>query len=127
MPRPAFPAGVRILIVDDEFMIAADIQWMLSDAGAEVAVTTSLSAALDVVRNEHVSAALLDVRLGNDTSEPVADLLAAKGIPFLFFSGVSLPCRMRAKFPDARTLVKPVAFCELLSATADLVASREPV
>lgn len=113
--------GCKILIVDDEFLIAADIEYLFSDAGAEVAVTTTLPGALAAAAAQGLNAALLDLRLGNESSEPVADLLIERGIPFLFFSGQSLPEAMRQKFPRVRCLLKPVGFRDLLGAAAGLL------
>ncbi|HZP64799.1 MAG TPA: hypothetical protein VFB32_00695 [Rudaea sp.] len=116
--------GARILIVDDEFVIAADLEFLFGDAGASVAVRTTLSAALEAARSDEFTAALLDIRLGTESSEPVADVLASRGIPFLFFSGQSVPDGMRAKFPNVRSLLKPARFGDLLSATAELLNER---
>jgi CheY-like chemotaxis protein len=100
--------GLRILIADDEFLIAVTIEETLRDAGAETITAGTLREALKSATEAPLSAALLDVRLGRDTTETVADALAARAIPFIFYSGQSLPDHMRAKHPDVRVLVKPI-------------------
>jgi two-component sensor histidine kinase len=109
--------GLRILVADDEFLIAVTIEDTLRDAGAEILSAATLSAALKTANEEPLSAALLDVRLGRQTSEAVADALAAREVPFVFYSGQSLPDRMREKHPNARVLSKPTrqeAFVEAM-------------
>ena len=77
-----------ILVVEDSVLIAEAVQFMLMEAGvAAVHVASSARAALDSLVDHHFHAAVLDVDLGGRTSAPVADALAAKGIPFLFYTG----------------------------------------
>ena len=99
--------GMRILVADDEFLIAVLIEEILRDAGAEIITAATLSAALKTANDEPLSAALLDVRLGRQTTEEVADVLAKRAVPFVFYSGQALPSRMREKHPNARLLNKP--------------------
>jgi CheY-like chemotaxis protein len=99
---------MRILVVDDEFLIAVVIEETLREAGAEILSAATLPAALSSASHEHLSLALLDIRLGRHTTELVADVLATRGIPFLFYSGQELPDSIRRKHPDAEVLVKPV-------------------
>lgn len=113
--------GMRILIADDEILIALDLEDILATAGAEVVSAATVSAAVDTARHEALNGALLDVRIGRQTSEPVAAALAERGIPFVFYSGHTLPDEMRAKFPDARVLIKPVARPVFVSAMLALV------
>jgi CheY-like chemotaxis protein len=109
--------GLRILIADDEFLIATILEETFGEAGAETVSAGTLPAALVQAQQETLSAAVLDVRLGRQTTEAVADLLTSRKVPFVFYSGYSLPDGMRARFPDAAVLIKPVrpdAFIEAL-------------
>lgn len=109
--------GMRVLVVDDEFLIAIAIEETLKDAGADIVSAATLPAALKIATEEQLSAALLDVRLGRQTSEEVADMLASRAIPFVFYSGQPLPDSMRAKHPGAQVLIKPIrhdAFIEAI-------------
>ena len=109
--------GMRILIADDEFLIAVVIEETLREAGAEIVIAATLEAALKEASDEPLSAALLDVRLGRQTTEAVADVLAARAVPFIFYSGQALPDAVRRKHPDAKILTKPVkqsAFVEAM-------------
>ena len=101
--------GKKILVVEDEFLIAVVLEEALRDAGTEtVRVATVRAAMRDASGEAPLSAALLDVRLGRHTTEEVADALASRGIPFLFYSGQGLPDCMRDKHPKAELLMKPV-------------------
>jgi DNA-binding NtrC family response regulator len=113
-----------ILIVDDEFLIALNLEMLFFDKGARVSVATTLSSALDIALSDSFCAALLDFRLGHQTSEQVATVLSRRGIPFLFFSGHSIPASLRTRFPHAPTLSKPSGIQQLLGAAEELVRSR---
>jgi len=99
--------GMRILVADDEFLIAVLIEETLRDAGAEISTAATLPLALKSANDEPLAAAVLDVRLGRQTSETVADVLAARGVPFVFYTGQALPDHVRQKYPYARVLNKP--------------------
>lgn len=99
--------GMRVLVVDDEFLIVASIENALSEAGAEVLSAATLRDAIDCASNESFSAALLDVRLGRQTTEAVADVLATRAVPFAFHTGQSLPQHIRERHPSAQVLMKP--------------------
>ena len=71
-----------------------------------------------------MTVALLDIRLGKQTSESVAHVLARRGIPFLFFSGQPVPESMRAQFAHTPALAKPLAIQSLLQAMDEVVNAR---
>jgi DNA-binding LytR/AlgR family response regulator len=82
--------GRRLLIAEDEYMIAYDIAEFFKDAGAEViGPVGSVKDALALIANEgaRLDGALLDVNLRNDKVYPVADALSAAGVPFVFATG----------------------------------------
>ena len=81
--------GRRILIVEDESLILLTIQDVVEELGCEVTGTAMRAeAAIAIVQDRQVDAALLDVNLGEGrTSYPVAAALAARGIPFAFITG----------------------------------------
>lgn len=82
----------RILIVEDEPFITLALEAMLPDLGFEVAGSaTKVSAALELIARERIDCAILDVNLGLQRIDPVADALAARGCPFIFTTGYSLP------------------------------------
>jgi len=82
--------GRRILVVEDEYLVALTLVELLEDAGAEVVGPYSnVAEAVAVVTGgtEHIDAGILDVNLDGETSFPVADALAQKHIFFLFATG----------------------------------------
>ena len=84
------PDGVaaHILVVEDDTLIALDIEQMLTDLGAvRVTVAHDLSMALRSLEAGWPDMAILDLHLGAHDSLPLARLLAAAGKPFLFLTG----------------------------------------
>lgn len=82
--------GCRILVVEDEMMIVILIEDTLLDIGAEVVGPASgVKPALRLANDAPIDAAILDVNIRGGNSYPVADVLAQRGIPFLFCTGYS--------------------------------------
>ena len=78
----------RILVVEDDALIAMLIEETLIDEGCVViGPAATLAAALALARDEEIDAAVLDVDLAGSRTDAVADLLASRGIPFLFATG----------------------------------------
>lgn len=89
----------RILIVEDEPFIALTLEDMLDELGFALAGTVAhVSDALSFIDRESVDCALLDVNLGTEKIDPVADLLAARGCPFIFTTGYG-----RSGIPNAHS------------------------
>jgi DNA-binding response OmpR family regulator len=105
-----------VLIVEDEVLIAMDLQAQLEDSGWSVIGPVGQSAhALTLLDSAQPHFAVLDINLGHDTSFAVADRLAEAGVPFLFLSGASndiLPDR----FHTRTLLQKPIRFEQLAAA-----------
>ncbi len=81
------PAPV-ILVVEDEFLIAMELDLVLRSAGYHVlGPATSVGFALELLRQERPQAAVLDVNLGGERVTPVAEVLRAMRIPFVLASG----------------------------------------
>jgi CheY-like chemotaxis protein len=114
--RPADLRGLRILVVEDEFLVSLDLEAMLRELGGEVVGPLgSLDRAVAVAREAALDVALLDVNVGGQTVTPVADALAARAVPFVFCTGydaASLPARHAA----VPILMKPCQAHELKSA-----------
>jgi DNA-binding NtrC family response regulator len=119
--NPAILKDARLLIADDEFMIAADLEFVFRNAGANVHMASTLDEALQAANAGELDGALLDVRLGTASSLGVAEALAQRKIPFLFFSGQILPPEISKRFPQAPALVKPVDYGKLLDVTAQML------
>jgi len=80
----------RILVVEDAFLIGMDLKMSLEQMGFEVLGPVPTAArALDILERDGCDGAILDVSLGRETSESVADYLALHDIPFFFLTGYS--------------------------------------
>lgn len=97
----------RILIVEDEPLIALMLADMLADLGYQVAASvTQVGEALSVLDDITIDIALLDVNIGAQKIDPVADRLAARGTPFIFTTGYG-NAGVPANYADRAILQKP--------------------
>jgi PAS domain S-box-containing protein len=110
VPAPAPVAaldGVRLLVVEDEPLVALEIEAELTDAGAVVVGPAgSLEAAMRLIEGEPIDAALLDANLAGKPVDALAAALAARGVPFAFASGYG-PSGLPEGFRDRPLLGKP--------------------
>lgn len=88
-PKPVSRlAGLRVLVVEDEYMVADHIGMMLEDLGCEVAgIVSTVDEALERVRGEPLDGVLLDGNLNGVSSAAVAIELHARSIPFVVATG----------------------------------------
>jgi DNA-binding response OmpR family regulator len=115
----------RVLIVEDEALVAMLIEDGLSDAGAEIVGSVgTVSEALQIIeRVTHsggLDAAVLDLNLAGESVTPVADQLAALGVPFLFATGYDAG-HDTGGHPAATVLHKPFNAERLVTAVRTLV------
>jgi two-component SAPR family response regulator len=114
----------RVVVVEDEAVIALELDFALSSAGGQViGPFSSVSSALDAIRQEAPDAAVLDVTLGGETAYPVADALRAAGVPFVWVTSYSedaLPERHRS----APLVCKPFGSESLIGAVASVLPSK---
>jgi CheY-like chemotaxis protein len=112
---------LRVLVVEDEVLVAMLIEDMLADLGCIVVGSVStLNAALDSMSAPAFDAAILDVNLNGAESYPVAHALAQKRVPFLFSTGYGeggIPLTLR----DVPVLAKPFERTALERALASLL------
>lgn len=81
-------AGRRVLVVEDEAMIALLIQDLLADLGTVVVGPAArIEEALALARTAEIDLAALDLNLGGEPVYPVAEALAERAIPFVFMTG----------------------------------------
>ena len=118
-------AGRRILIVEDEALVALDLEMTLRAAGAAtVGPCLRLPRALTAAETEEVDAVLLDIRLGRQESYPVADALHARGVAIVFHSGHADIGHLRARYPGAGTCPKPCTPATVVRTLAQAIADR---
>ena len=77
--------GMRVLVVEDEMLLALDLEDGLREVGCDVVGPAGcVGQAMHLARQERVDAAILDVNVAGETVFPVADILAERQVPFLF-------------------------------------------
>jgi len=115
-------AGKRILLVEDEALIAILLEDMVAALGATVVgVEAQLDAAIARAETEDLDGAILDVNLGGQRSYGVADALRLRGIPYVFATGYG-EFGVDQSHRDAPVLVKPYSDADVAQALETLFA-----
>lgn len=108
--------GTRVLLVEDEAIIAMTAEDMLEELGcSSVATAATLQQALDAVEQGGFDLALLDINLNGLESLPVAERLRAAGCPFVFTTGYG-SAGSGAEFGEVPLVTKPYQIGDLASA-----------
>lgn len=116
--------GLRVLVVEDSFLIAWSLRRMLGDLGCHVVGPASnVRAALDLLDIEECDAAILDVNLAGENSLPIAAALDQRGHPFVFLTGYSSPAIAELKFNNHPRLRKPLTESALRRAVMEQLAT----
>jgi DNA-binding NtrC family response regulator len=122
--RHSAAAGVfsdrRILVVEDDFLIAVDLEDMLSRLGFMVISTRDAASSLEHIRMHRFDAAVLDSRLGGVPTSGLADALAAAAVPFAIMSGLETTARHRG----VPLLRKPFSFEQLAYCMTEVLGAR---
>jgi PAS domain S-box-containing protein len=106
--RAPAPRGRRVLLVEDEALVAMMIQDFLTESGHSVIGPISrASEALQAAKEGDFDTAILDINLGDGMVYPVADILSARGVPFIFVTGYEADT-VDDRFSDVPVLQKPI-------------------
>lgn len=117
-------AGLRVLVVEDEMMVAMLIEDMLAELGCQVVGPASrLDEAMALVEEADLDCAVLDVNLGGQPIFPLADLLRKKGAPFAFATGYG-DAGLRDVDKGSPVLQKPFRESDLARVLGELSAAR---
>jgi len=109
----------RILIVEDEALIAIDLEYAFEDAGATcVGIASDNNTAISLLETVQVDAVLLDYGLADGEAAPTARTACERGIPVVFHSGHASPEDLSRRFPEARILSKPSTVDRIVAALA---------
>lgn len=109
---------LRVLVVEDEMMIAMMLEDMLGDLGHQVAgVAMRLPHALEIAKTAEVDVAILDINLDGRRSFPVADVLRQRGVRLIFASGYGSP-GLEAPYLDEIVVRKPFEASDIQRALA---------
>lgn len=115
--------GQRVLVVEDEYIIAVDVDEVLEAAHAEiVGPAANLPAAIKLASEQHIDVAVLDIRLRDADIYPLVDMLQGAGVPVVFVTGydrATVPLR----YQNLPLLAKPFDPELLISTIADQSAA----
>ena len=117
MASTVHAAGRRVLVVEDEYLLAKRIAGEFAKLGIEtIGPANTVERALDLVEHGgHLDGAVLDIRLRDDMVFPVAEALRARGVPFVFATGydqLAIPNR----YSDVAHQHKPLDAAQVLRA-----------
>lgn len=114
---------MRILLLEDEFLIAIDVEETCRDSGAkDVLIARSLAEAEEAAALHKFDAAIVDIMLGGDSTLDFASTLQTRDLPFVFASGYSDLSEIDSRFPGVRVMAKPYAARDLVEALSAAIA-----
>jgi len=123
--------GERLLILEDEPLIAMDLQATFEREGARVVLARTMRQALRYADAAALSAGVLDFRVGSNHADPVCEALTRRDVPFIFFTGLSgaLPKKWAAtpivaKPATAQTIIGALKFV-LSPETRDIIVRSQ--
>jgi DNA-binding response OmpR family regulator len=118
-------ATLRILVVEDNFLVAETIAQALKDWGyIVVGPASNLASGLTLAREAEIDGALLDVNLGGRYCFPIAIALRDRHVPFMFLTGYDDMTIIPPELRDTRRIGKPFRGAELGSAAAEAFGPR---
>jgi CheY-like chemotaxis protein len=115
-------AGVSILVVEDEPVIAMGIELAFADTGAKLCFATTLEDGIDLAQQQSLTVGIVDYRLASEKSTELYAYLREKGVPFLIYTGYAVPERDRH---GGALIAKPATDEELREALRELLAASE--
>ncbi|MEX2673498.1 MAG: response regulator [Phycisphaeraceae bacterium] len=110
-------SGLKILLVEDNFLVAHMLKSVLSEMGCEViGPAPTLEQGLRLAHDEELAGAILDINIIGGTSVPIAETLQRRRTPFFFISGYASPQMLPRELGHVRKLNKPIDETSLESA-----------
>ena len=118
-------SGRRVLVVEDEYFLAEDIVQILKELGARiVGPVGELEEATNLVNADiAIDAAVVDVNLRNELAFPLARILRARKVPFLFTTGYD-GSSIEQEFQDVQLWEKPLDLSAMARDLVDLIGAR---
>lgn len=118
------PEKARILIVEDDYLIATMLEDIIATAGWDVVGPVGhLAEAIEAATHQECEAAVLDINLDGEMAYPIAEVLSRRKVPFVFLSGYG-PSGEKGPFGDRPCISKPFRPRELLDMLRDLLTPR---
>ena len=119
-------AGLRVLLVEDQVLIALDAESCLKALGAaQVVIAPTSEHAMKHINQAKPDLAVLDVNLGDHTSAPVAEALRSLGVPFMFATGYGDTIMVPESMKTVPIVRKPYADSTLAEAITNLLKKRD--
>jgi|SRR5579862_3783832 len=115
-------SGMRVLVVEDEALVAQLTEDMLIGLGCSVVLASGVEAAIRLIEADAFGMALLDVNLRGKPIYPVAQALERRAVPFVFVTGYGAAA-VHADYRDRPILGKPFAVHDLHRAIAGAVVA----
>lgn len=113
-------AGRKVLIVEDEYFAAVELQRLVEEAGGKVVGPAGTLADAQELVGDELDGAILDLRLDEETSVPLARALRRRGVPFLLVTGLE-PEMLPREVAACPRLGKPYTELEFRLALRHLV------
>ncbi|GEN61025.1 HWE histidine kinase domain-containing protein [Acetobacter nitrogenifigens] len=118
--------GLDVLVVEDQLLIALEVEQDLGELeGCKVRTASSVEEAIVCIDAAEPDVVLLDVNLGDETSEAVAFALRARGVPFILTTGYADRIESLKEFSDAPVIAKPYEVRTVISAIIDALGARK--
>lgn len=122
-PRPL--EGLKVLVVEDNLLLAEVTKILLEDSGCQVVGPAGwLRRGLELARDEPLDGAILDINLHGEMSFAVAEVLHSRGVPFVFVTGYEDRSIVPMAFRSAPRLEKPVVDGHLIEAMVVAFTAR---
>jgi len=112
-------SGLHVLVLEDEFLIAMDVEQICRDHGAEeVLIKRAVEELGDAIWNDDFDVAIIDLMLAGQSTLPFARQLQDRGVPFIFASGYTDSDALRREFPTAPLVGKPYSEAAIIAEIA---------
>ena len=120
--RKAEPNGLRVLVVEDEYLVADDISETLEELGYQVAgPAATVREAMELIEEGSIDGALLDANLDGLSSGPIAELLSNRQIPYVVVTGYGTLSLATEALQNAPRVTKPYATGEIASKLSEVI------
>ena len=126
MLAPRLLEGLRILVVEDNLLLAEVTKLLLEDSGCQVVGPAGwLQRGLELAEHEPLDGALLDINLNGRLCFPICDVLVRRAIPFCFVTGYSHLDLIPGQYREAPVIAKPFDPERLRSVIDNMLRGRQ--
>jgi DNA-binding NtrC family response regulator len=116
--------GMRILIVEDEYLVALEMENLIRSLGGEVVGPAGrMEAAMRLARETEIDGAVIDLNMDGETTMALLELLAGRGVPFIVTTGYDLSM-LPSHIKPVAFLTKPISLARFTAAAGQLRATR---